>query len=199
MRLILTRHGETEENQAGIIQGHLPGKLSRTGLRQAEKVALRLKTEKIDHIYSSDLARAADTARTIAQFHPGTSVTLTVALRERFLGSFQGKTKNDLGWYDENGNTRGIEPVDGEKSDAFYLRAQSFLHAVLETHAQETVLLVGHYGINQALLAVLTGKSAADMGTMGKQLNTSITIIEIDQDRNPTFLLLNCVQHLDPK
>ena len=48
MRLILTRHGETEENVADIIQGHLPGKLSEKGIAQVKKVAKRLKDEKID-------------------------------------------------------------------------------------------------------------------------------------------------------
>jgi len=37
MRLIITRHGETEENRARIIQGHLPGKLSEIGINQAKK------------------------------------------------------------------------------------------------------------------------------------------------------------------
>ena len=40
MRLILTRHGETEENATGIRQGHLPGKLSEKGIEQAKKLAL---------------------------------------------------------------------------------------------------------------------------------------------------------------
>lgn len=70
MKLIITRHGETEENKAGIIQGYLPGHLSKTGIEQAKKVVLRLKDEKIDFIYSSDLDRAANTAKEIAKFHP---------------------------------------------------------------------------------------------------------------------------------
>ena len=47
MKLILTRHGETELNLKGIMQGHLPGKLTKNGINQAEKLALRLKNEKI--------------------------------------------------------------------------------------------------------------------------------------------------------
>ena len=48
MRLIITRHGETEENKAGIMQGHLPGVLSELGKEQAEKLAERFKNDKID-------------------------------------------------------------------------------------------------------------------------------------------------------
>jgi len=61
MKLIIVRHGETEENKKGIVMGHLPGKLSQEGINQIKKVALRLKDEKIDFIYSSDLTRASDT------------------------------------------------------------------------------------------------------------------------------------------
>jgi len=56
-RLIFVRHGETEENKAKIVQGQKHGKLSEEGLEQAKKVAERLKDEKIDFIYSSDLDR----------------------------------------------------------------------------------------------------------------------------------------------
>jgi len=45
MKLIITRHGETEENTKGIIMGHLPGKLTPLGIEQAKKVAQRLKNE----------------------------------------------------------------------------------------------------------------------------------------------------------
>ena len=45
MRLIITRHGETEENIKGIHQGHMPGILSKLGIEQAKKLALRLKND----------------------------------------------------------------------------------------------------------------------------------------------------------
>ena len=66
MKLIIVRHGETIENQAKILQGHLPGTLSNKGIEQAKTIALNLKQEKIAAIYSSDLARAADTAHSPA-------------------------------------------------------------------------------------------------------------------------------------
>ena len=63
MRLILTRHGETEDNVKEILQGQAGGKLTAKGIEQAKKLALRLKKEKIDKIYVSDLKRAVDTAK----------------------------------------------------------------------------------------------------------------------------------------
>ena len=69
--------------------GHNPGKLSSLGIEQARKLAERLKDEKIDVIFSSDLARAADTAKEIAKFHPNIPLELTKDIRERFLGEIQ--------------------------------------------------------------------------------------------------------------
>lgn len=97
MKIILTRHGRTVENDAGILQGHLPGTLNELGKEQARKVAERLAGEHIDRAYSSDLARAADTARTIMAHHPGATLEFTEELRESSLGEWQGKTKEELG------------------------------------------------------------------------------------------------------
>ena len=96
MILIITRHGETIENKQGIMQGHLPGTLSEHGIEQAKKLAERLKEEKIDFIYSSDLARAADTAKEIAKFHPNISINFTKELRERNLGELQGRKASEF-------------------------------------------------------------------------------------------------------
>lgn len=87
MKLIITRHGETEENKSGIFQGHLPGKLSPLGIEQAKKLALRLKDENIDFIYSSDLIRSSDTAKEIAKFYPNTPIKFVKELRETFGGT----------------------------------------------------------------------------------------------------------------
>jgi broad specificity phosphatase PhoE len=89
MKIILTRHGRTVENDAGILQGHLPGTLNDTGKEQARKLAERLSWERIDRAYSSDLARAADTANTIMAFHPDTPLEFTEELREASLGDWQ--------------------------------------------------------------------------------------------------------------
>ena len=68
MRIILTRHGETEENKKGIMQGHMPGNLSVEGINQAKKLGLRLKDENVSAVYSSDLKRAVDTTNIILSF-----------------------------------------------------------------------------------------------------------------------------------
>ena len=61
--LLLTRHGETIENQRHVLQGQLPGTLSPLGKEQAVVLAEQLKQEPLDVIVCSDLARSYDTAK----------------------------------------------------------------------------------------------------------------------------------------
>ena len=56
--IYLVRHGETDHNRFGIIQGQLNTKLSDLGIEQAKQVAIKLQSVKFDHVFSSDLDRA---------------------------------------------------------------------------------------------------------------------------------------------
>ena len=197
MKLIITRHGETEENKVGIMQGQLPGKLSATGINQAKKVASRLKDERIDFIFSSDLARASDTAKEIAKFHPNTPIEFVEDLRERNLGEFQGKKKSDFGWDAKDYKATYIQPKEGETMEELYNRAESFLHKIISKHHNDTVLFVGHNGINKALITVITGKKHEDIRGIDNQHNTSVNVFEIDEDKNHKILCFNCIKHLD--
>lgn len=197
MKLIITRHGETEENKAGIIQGHLPGKLSVDGINQARKVALRLKGEKIDFIYSSDLARTSDTAKEIAKFHPNTPIEFIEDLRERNLGELQGRRKSEFGLGEKEFLGTLFESIKGgETIKQLYGRAESFLCKIISKHSKDTVLFVGHNGINKALIAVITGKKHEDVKGVENQHNTSVNIFEINEDKKHKIHVLNCIEHL---
>ena len=66
-RLIAVRHGETAWNRVSRIQGHTDIPLNEAGQWQARQVGQAVAAEGVDAIYSSDLLRAADTARAIGQ------------------------------------------------------------------------------------------------------------------------------------
>ncbi|MBU1201507.1 MAG: histidine phosphatase family protein [Nanoarchaeota archaeon] len=189
MKLILTRHGRTVENEKGILQGHQPGKLSKTGLEQAKKLALRLKSEKIDFIYSSDLARAADTTREIAKFHPKTPLFLVEELRESDLGSFSGKHREDIDW-----NNR---PKDVESLSSMKKRVKKLLDDVYKKNPNSTVLFVGHNRINKVLITIIMNKPVKHMKNLEQQHNTTINIFEIKEDKKHKVILLNCKKHLE--
>lgn len=196
MRIILTRHGETIANKQGIIQGHLPGKLSEKGKEQAKRVAERLKHEKIDIIYSSDLARTADTIKEIVKFHPNIPVHFVKELRERNLGEFQGKKEIEVPWVLEKGK-KAFPPVkQGESREEMYNRAKNFLEKIFNKHKNKTVLFAGHDGINKALFCVIRGKPADHIREVQDFGNTSITIFDIDDKKNHKIHVFNCTQHL---
>lgn len=188
MRLIITRHGETEENKKGIIQGHLPGKLTDLGIEQAKKLSLRLKKEKIDAIYSSDLARASDTAKEIAKFHPNAKLLFVPELREKDQGSISGKLMTEIDW---------SKPRDSEKKEAMVTRAKKILEEVYRQYKGKTVLFVSHGGLITILINLLLNKPLEDAKKMDNPGNTSISIFEIREDNNHQLILLNCDKHLN--
>ncbi len=188
MRLILTRHGETVQNKEGLVQGHGKGTLSAEGLDQARKLSIRLKDEKIDFIYSSDLERASETTKEIAKYHKNVPVVFSKEARERFLGSLQGMKLSEIDWSEE--------PDDIETKEAMKERAKKFLLEIFEKHRGENVLVVSHGGFNRSLLAYIKGIDCGEIFNMDKPKNTSVYIINFDDEMNAKIELENCVNHL---
>ena len=94
-KLIMLRHGQTEYNASGRMQGQMDTKLSDVGIRQAEAVARYMKGVNIGYVVSSDLSRAAETARIVASSR-GLPVHLDSRLRETNLGDWQGQSREDV-------------------------------------------------------------------------------------------------------
>lgn len=94
LRILVVRHGETNENVAGIIQGQLDTDLNSFGRLQAATTARHLSTVRLDRIITSPLRRAHDTAQAILEQQP-TSLQLRLEeddrLKERAFGVLEGK------------------------------------------------------------------------------------------------------------
>ncbi|GEM_PF-171075 len=91
VELWLVRHGETVENAAGILSGHIPARLSPKGIEQAKALKPKLENIQFDTVYSSTLQRAIDTAN-LAGFDP----TPVDDLREFCFGDYDGKVISTL-------------------------------------------------------------------------------------------------------
>lgn len=89
--VLLIRHGQSEGNAERRFGGHTATPLSPRGRRQAQALARALKDEEITAIYSSDLARALETAQPLANLI-GLPVNSTTAFRERSVGVMEGLT-----------------------------------------------------------------------------------------------------------
>lgn len=196
MRLIIVRHGETIENIKGTSMGHLPGKLSKKGKEQAKKVALRLKNEKIDYIYSSDLARAADTAKEIAKFHKNAPISFVKELRERNLGVFQGKKRKKHLLNEKTWKRLNNRPKNGETMAEMFIRAKKFYNKVFRKHKKDNILFVCHNGIKKMLVCAITKKRAKGFFDIQSFDNTSVSIFEIDEQKNHKIHVYNCTKHL---
>lgn len=103
IRFYLCRHGQSEFNALGVLQGHLESPLSSLGITQAESLALKAKQWEIKHIVSSHLGRAQQTAHICAEFlnkavlHSQLIAPQSTAdLAERHLGAWQGKAVAQL-------------------------------------------------------------------------------------------------------
>ncbi|GAA4676352.1 histidine phosphatase family protein [Pseudonocardia yuanmonensis] len=94
-RVVLLRHGQTDYNVAGRMQGHIDSQLTEEGREQALRAAPVLGAMPFDRIVSSDLTRAVDTANTIADVL-GLPVKLDTRLRETHLGEWQGRRVDEV-------------------------------------------------------------------------------------------------------
>jgi glucosyl-3-phosphoglycerate phosphatase len=93
--LVLLRHGQTDYNVAGRMQGHLDSVLTADGRAQAVAVAPDIAKVAPDRLISSDLSRARDTAEQVSGAC-GLPVVLDQRLRETHLGEWQGRTVTEI-------------------------------------------------------------------------------------------------------
>ncbi|GMA48774.1 alpha-ribazole phosphatase [Alicyclobacillus contaminans] len=115
MNITFIRHGESEWNQLGRIQGNLDIPLSHRGRRRVDEVAGALWRPAIQVIWTSPLARAQETARRIAAQWQRRgwrgSLRIQPDLRERCYGVFQGQVLQNSGVQDEASIMGpGVEP-----------------------------------------------------------------------------------------
>jgi len=183
MKLFIVRHGESVGNVLRIIQGQKDYELTKKGFEQAEKIGLRLKDESFEAIYSSDLKRAADTAKAISK-QQKTKLILTEKLRERNFGSFVDKQGSDLDWNNI--------PDDVETDESIKERILKVLNKVQKNHTGN-VALITHGGVVRGLINHFTQIPLNDIGRIR---NTSLSIFELE-DNNIKPIILNCTKHLN--
>ena len=154
-RVLILRHGQTDSNAGGVLQGHLPTPLNPLGLRQARRLAERVARHvpKVTALVSSDLRRAEQTAGPVAAAC-GLPVAYDPDWRERGFGEFEGRTVGERAtWHAAHGDTDppGAEPFD--RFRARVLRALQDLPARFPSH--RCVAVVTHGGPVGVLLRML--------------------------------------------
>ncbi|PIS08978.1 hypothetical protein COT75_03890 [Candidatus Beckwithbacteria bacterium CG10_big_fil_rev_8_21_14_0_10_34_10] len=185
----LIRHGETEWNIKGIVQGQKDSPLTEQGINQAKKAARLFKKIKFDEIFSSDLLRAKRTAEIIV-LEREMAVKTSKLLRERLLGRFQGKAvmtmreelKKQL---EKKGKLTHEERFKFRLEDGFETdeeamgRFITFLRETAMAYPQKKVLIVTHGGMMRIFLTHL-GFTTYEELPPGSIENAGYIILECD-------------------
>ena len=158
--LLLVRHGETDWNREHRIQGHTDLPLNATGLEQARALAADLAATALAAVYSSDLARALQTATAVATAHR-LAVRLDRDLREKNFGSWEGLTATEIAERFPHA-VRG-RWGDGETTEQVAERAIGAIERIRARHLTGAVLVVSHGGTLRAIL----GHLAVEHGPIG--------------------------------
>ena len=158
--LLLVRHGETDWNAEGRLQGHTDRPLNDYGRRQARTLAEQLAAEQVDAIYASDLARARETAEIVAE-RLGLPVAVDPDLREKDWGTWEGLTAVE----------RDRVEFVGESTQAHQERMLGALRRIAERHPGDgRVLVVTHGGSMRRVQTAALGMALPVVANCGRWL-----------------------------
>jgi len=162
-RICFIRHGETDWNVDKRIQGQTDIPLNETGMRQALAMAFNAAHHSFDAIYSSDLMRAHDTAKMLAE-RRGLEIKTLPQLRERHYGIFQGITAAEGKARHPGAHAHYIaRDLDynfetGESMHVFAARVTTAVHEMTRHHDNHTIAAVTHAGVLDILYRKATGR-----------------------------------------
>ncbi len=181
----LARHGETDWNAEGRIQGQIDIPLNEVGRCQAEELAERLSGCGATRVIASDLARARETAEIVAS-RLEAELEIDPELRERMLGVFEGKNVDQCARLHESAwaayRTDPARPAPGgEPYDAFVERSRRAVLAVARRTARpgSPAVIVAHGGV---LRAVIKGATRTPGGPLIMVPNGALYRLLVDED-----------------
>jgi uncharacterized phosphatase len=148
--ICLVRHGETDWNKSGILQGWTDIPLNETGIRQAEECAEYLKDSHWDLIITSTLKRAKQTAEIINN-RLDTPIIEMKEFRERYFGDAEGMNplEREFAFPDR------CYP-NQEDQKVFKTRVMEGIHFIQRNYTNQKILLVAHGAVINAILAKLS-------------------------------------------
>jgi len=200
LELYLIRHGETLWNQDSKYQGHQDVPLSDKGRQQAGRLAHWLKDVNIDAFYASDLSRAYDTAKAMAE-ERGLEVKLDKRLREVNFGDWEGRTYQEIKrlypelvqqWITDPSS---VQLPQGEDFGLVKKRAYEAVKEIIECRQYEgRIAVVSHGATIRTILCSVLDLPLKAMWQI-EQGNTALNIIKFHKDHPPIMNLFNSVWH----
>ena len=186
-RLIFVRHGQSVSNLEQRFSGQHNPDLTDLGHRQAEATARHLKNAGIQVIYSSDLARAYQTAEHTARLLK-LPIIPTAGLREINAGDWEGKLYSDLmtefpdsyqRWLTDLGHAH---PENGESVLALHDRVRATVHHIIEEHRGKCIAIFTHATPVRMLACGWFGIPTQDAIKVPFCTNASISTVEYEDD-----------------
>lgn len=201
----LVRHGETDFNLQGIVQGRgVNTTLNDTGKQQANALAARFAQQAPDVIYSSPLKRAFETAQCVAETCGIGRIATDPDLEEMSWGVFEGKSSSpelsaafkDMKqrWHDGEHDFR-VE--QGESLRQVQTRGVNAIKRILEAESGKKALVVAHGRFLRILLASLLDEYGIKRMEELEHTNTGVNYL-VHYDGKFEAEYLNCTHHLEP-
>lgn len=200
--ITLIRHGQSVSNVTGHWQGHGDSPLSAHGVEQATALAERLSAARFDRFVSSDLSRAADTARAVGA-RLGMEPDLRPIWREIDVGEWEGLTRDEV----KERFPEQIEALKGGRTikiggaeswlDLAQRAHRAFEDLRAELEPGQRAAVFAHGGVIASLVGLLFGVTPNKPRRLGNVANTAMTTIRYDGDR-PTLLRYNDATHVGP-
>jgi len=192
-KLYIVRHGETEWNRAGKLQGWKDAPLTEKGKKQAEALSERLEGIDFDAVYSSPLGRTLKTAE-IALDGMDLSVSTDERLKEINMGRWEGTEADKIKqmfpelYKDFWERPHLYEPEDGESFHEVQDRALSFLEETKEKHADQKILIFSHGCTSKVLMIHLEGRPLSRLWEPPELEECSLNIVEIEDGGSEIIL-----------
>lgn len=187
-RLVLWRHGQTLWNAENRHQGQIDIPLNDVGREQARHAAQTLLAMKPTHVIASDLERALETGRILADL-AGVSLSTDERLRETFAGEWQGMTRDEIvakypADYAAWGGDSEIRPGGGETRWEVSQRVVAAIEdALLNIPAGGTLVVASHGGALRSALGRLLGLDPRQWTILGVLANAQWSVLsELDEN-----------------
>ncbi len=177
------RHGRTDWNESGRIQGTTDVPLNDRGREDARKAGEMLKEVPYEIVYSSPLSRAYETAL-LANIHQKDIIVMD-DLKERSYGSFEGEVITDYVRADQSIDT--YTGFDGETRTEAALRMKRALMEIIETTEYEKILITTHGSIVSSFIQLLNGIPEIPL-PRGAVKNGSLNRIDYDGEFHTVFI-----------
>jgi 2,3-bisphosphoglycerate-dependent phosphoglycerate mutase len=182
MKLIIVRHGETEENAKKIIQGQADNSLNEKGRNQAKEVGRQLKEkQKIDMVFCSPLKRCKETLEEILSECPiEGEICMSCLIQERDFGEYTGMETSLINWDEIYEDNKLNQEMGVESLNKLEKRVELFLEDLKLEGDKKTVLIVSHGGPIMAMINKLSGQKLRYPEATIE--NTQIIELDLDTD-----------------